>query len=133
MIRDCNQHYPIYLSHFDNIQLVTCITLLTTINRWQVQLVQQMPIVQSLAIGIIGLLAEVGKRVRGKGKRNKKNLSPLTFPLFPPLAKVTFARGLLIWVAGKEHLIWRLVFSWLCHYVHIIKSAEKKSKRLVLV
>ncbi|MEH1826171.1 MAG: hypothetical protein V7L22_12525 [Nostoc sp.] len=41
------------------------------------------------------LLAEVGKRVREKGKRNKKNLSPLTFPLFPPLAKVTFARGLL--------------------------------------
>jgi hypothetical protein len=39
----------------------------------------------------IRLLAEVGKRVRGKGKRNKK-----TFPLFPPLAKVTFARGLLL-------------------------------------
>ncbi|MBN4006805.1 hypothetical protein [Nostoc sp. LPT] len=61
MIRDCNQHYPIYLSHFDNIQLVTCITLLTTINRWQAQLVQQMLIVQNLAIRIIDL----GGRGRG--------------------------------------------------------------------
>jgi hypothetical protein len=32
IIRDCNQHYPICPSYFDNIQLVTCITLLTTIN-----------------------------------------------------------------------------------------------------
>jgi hypothetical protein len=37
---------------------------------------------------MIRLLAEVGKRVRGKGERANKNP-------FPPLAKVTFARGLL--------------------------------------
>ncbi|WP_229549860.1 hypothetical protein [Nostoc sp. CHAB 5836] len=53
IIRDCNQHYPICPSYFDNIQLVTCITLLTTINPWQAQLVQQMLIVHNLAIGII--------------------------------------------------------------------------------
>ena len=34
---------------------MTCITLLTTLNRWQVQLMQQMPIVQNLAIRIIDL------------------------------------------------------------------------------
>jgi len=36
------------------------------------------------------LLREVGKRVKGKGERANKNLFP-----FPPLAKVTFARGLI--------------------------------------
>ncbi|MEH2063050.1 MAG: hypothetical protein V7K50_12295 [Nostoc sp.] len=34
---------------------MTCITLLTTINRWQVQLVQKMLIAQNLAIRIIDL------------------------------------------------------------------------------
>ncbi len=34
---------------------MTCITLLTTINRWQVQLVQQMLIAHDVAIGIIDL------------------------------------------------------------------------------
>ncbi|MEH1810145.1 hypothetical protein [Nostoc sp.] len=34
---------------------MTCITLLTTINRWQAQLVQQMLIVQNPAIQIIDL------------------------------------------------------------------------------
>jgi hypothetical protein len=43
----------------------------------------------------IRLLAKVGKRVRVKGERANKN--PFPFDLFPltPLAKVTFARGLL--------------------------------------
>jgi len=39
------------------------------------------------------LLAEVGKRGRGKG--SVFSLDPLTFTLFPPLAKNTFARGLI--------------------------------------
>lgn len=34
---------------------MTCITLLTTINRWQAQLVQQMLIAHNLAIRIIDL------------------------------------------------------------------------------
>ncbi|WP_335152259.1 hypothetical protein [Nostoc sp.] len=34
---------------------MTCITLLTTINRWQVQLMQNMLIAQNLAIRIIDL------------------------------------------------------------------------------
>jgi hypothetical protein len=40
------------------------------------------------------LLAEVGKRVRGKGERANKNPFPFNLFPFPPLAKVTFARGL---------------------------------------
>jgi len=41
------------------------------------------------------LLAEVGKKVRGKGERaNKKPFPSNLFP-FSPLAKVTFARGLM--------------------------------------
>ncbi|MGF1986825.1 MAG: hypothetical protein RMY62_002920 [Nostoc sp. ZfuVER08] len=35
IIPDCNLHYAICPSYFDNIQLVTGITLLTTINGWQ--------------------------------------------------------------------------------------------------
>jgi len=42
------------------------------------------------------LLAEVGERGKGKGERFGIFLSPLTFSLFPPLAKVFFARGLML-------------------------------------
>ena len=41
------------------------------------------------------LLAEVGKRGRVKGKRNRQTPFPLTFSPFPPLTKGTFARGLM--------------------------------------
>ncbi len=41
------------------------------------------------------LLAEVGKRVRGKGERANKNPFPFNLFPFPPLGKVTFARGLI--------------------------------------
>jgi len=38
----------------------------------------------------------VGKRVRGKGERANKNPFPFNLSPFPPLAKVTFARGKMI-------------------------------------
>ncbi|PHJ71712.1 hypothetical protein VF03_03870 [Nostoc linckia z2] len=41
------------------------------------------------------LLAEVGKRLRGKGERANKNPFPFNLFPFPALAKVTFARGLM--------------------------------------
>ncbi|PHJ62267.1 hypothetical protein VF14_12890 [Nostoc linckia z18] len=44
------------------------------------------------------LLREVGKRVRGKGERANKNPFP-----FPPLAKVTFTRGLMKILPNRDN------------------------------
>jgi hypothetical protein len=52
-----------------------------------------------LSLFIFKKLDFLQKSVKGEGERGKGmlfSLSPLTFSLFPPLAKNTFARGLLI-------------------------------------
>ncbi|MDZ8239770.1 MAG: hypothetical protein RMZ69_21900, partial [Nostoc sp. ChiQUE01a] len=49
------------------------------------------------------LLAEVGKRVRGKGERANKNPFPFNLFPFPPLAKVTFARGI-VYILHKSKI-----------------------------
>ncbi|MBN3945605.1 MAG: hypothetical protein V7K14_24535 [Nostoc sp.] len=54
---------------------MTCITLLTTINRWQVQLVQQMLIAHDVAIGIIDL--------GGRGKASYLEVGILTVSVHP--------------------------------------------------
>lgn len=55
IIRDCNLHYPISPSYFDNIQLVTWITLLRTIDCWQPQLIKEIAIAYDLGQKIINL------------------------------------------------------------------------------
>jgi hypothetical protein len=54
---------------------------------------------------LIRLIREVGKRVRGKGERANKNPFPFNLFPFPPLAKVTFARGLIIPMPIWHHSI----------------------------
>ncbi|MDZ8238684.1 MAG: helix-turn-helix transcriptional regulator [Nostoc sp. ChiQUE01a] len=69
-----------------------------TINRWENKRATPSPLaMQRISTLLNRLLAEVGKRVRGKGERANKNPFPFNLFPFPPLAKVTFARGLMSW------------------------------------